>query len=194
MRRGKRLDERAKTLAAQHLQKLADEASPEAAESFTTDYATLLPRFVERIVSTVGVRDNDLVLDASLGLKTKSWLVGALRMNQLCSELELALALADWAAATAVARGDGTPPSAAPGSPRGRPTPRAPHPPTDDTPRRPGVLISCTSAQVAGNSRRRAHCSGGSSAYLRARGPQLDFTVVRCTPESPKVIADPILS
>jgi len=104
MRRGKRLDERAKTLAAQHLQKLADEASPEAAESFTTDYATLLPRFVERIVSTVGVRDNDLVLDASLGLKTKSWLVGALRMNQLCSELELALALADWAAATAVAR------------------------------------------------------------------------------------------
>lgn len=104
MRRGKRLDERARTLDAEHLRKLADEASPEAAESFTADYITLLPRFVERIVRTVGARDNGLVLDASRSLKTKSWLVGALRMNQLCSELELALALADKAAATAVAR------------------------------------------------------------------------------------------
>lgn len=64
----------------------------------------LLPRFVEPIVRAVGARDGDLALDASLNLKTKSWLAGALRMNQLCSELELALALADWAAAKAVAR------------------------------------------------------------------------------------------
>jgi hypothetical protein len=49
-------------------------------------------------------RDLDLALNASLNLKTKSWLVGALRMNQLCSELELALALGGWAAASAVAR------------------------------------------------------------------------------------------
>ncbi|WP_395403893.1 hypothetical protein ACHMXB_06760 [Arthrobacter sp. UC242_113] len=104
MRRGKRLDERARTLDAQHLRKLADEASPETAESFSADYVTLLPRFVERIVGTVAARDRDLVLDAALSLKTKSWLVGALRMNQLCSELELALALADWAVATDVAR------------------------------------------------------------------------------------------
>ncbi|UKA54667.1 hypothetical protein LFT45_01515 [Arthrobacter sp. FW305-BF8] len=64
----------------------------------------LLPGFVEQIVCTVRARDRDLALDASLNLKTKSWLVGALRMNQLCSELELALALGDWAAASAVAR------------------------------------------------------------------------------------------
>ncbi|RAM36362.1 hypothetical protein [Arthrobacter globiformis] len=102
MRRGKRLGERARTLDAQHLRKLADEASPEAAESFSADYVTLLPRFVERIVGTVAALDRDLVLDAARSLKTKSWLVGALRMNQLCSELELALA--DWAVATDVAR------------------------------------------------------------------------------------------
>jgi HPt (histidine-containing phosphotransfer) domain-containing protein len=104
MRRGKRLDERARTLDARQLQKLADEASPEAAESFATEYAALLPRFVERIVRTVNAEDNDLVLDAARSLKTKSWLVGALRMNQLCSELELALALADRDAVTDVAR------------------------------------------------------------------------------------------
>ncbi|APX04150.1 hypothetical protein [Arthrobacter sp. QXT-31] len=80
------------------------QASPEAAESFAADYMALLPRFVEPIVRAVGARDGDLALDASLNLKTKSWLAGALRMNQLCSELELALALADWAAAKAVAR------------------------------------------------------------------------------------------
>ncbi|MFJ5696573.1 hypothetical protein [Arthrobacter sp. NPDC093139] len=66
--------------------------------------AAELPRFVERIVRTVAIQDYDLVLDASRSLKTKSRLVGALRMNQLCTELELALALADWAAATDVAR------------------------------------------------------------------------------------------
>lgn len=104
MRRGKRLNERAKTLDAQHLQKLADEESSEAAKAFTAEYLTLLPRFVERIVRTVGAQDDDLVLDASRSLKTKSWLIGALRMNQLCGELELALALADWEAATDVAR------------------------------------------------------------------------------------------
>jgi HPt (histidine-containing phosphotransfer) domain-containing protein len=105
MRRGKQLGEEVKpTLDAQHLQKLVGQASLEAAESFTADYMALLPRFVERIVRTVGARDRDLALDASLNLKTKSWLVGALRMNQLCGELELTLALGDWAVATAVAR------------------------------------------------------------------------------------------
>jgi hypothetical protein len=105
MRRGKQLDEVVKpTLDVQHLQKLVGQASLEAAESYTADYMALLPRFVERIVCTVGARDRDLALDASLNLKTKSWLVGALRMNQLCGELELALALGDWGAATAVAR------------------------------------------------------------------------------------------
>lgn len=105
MRRGKQLGEGVKlTLEVQHLQKLVGQASLEAAESFTADYMALLPGFVEQIVCTVGARDRDLALNASLNLKTKSWLVGALRMNQLCSELELALALDDWAAATAVAR------------------------------------------------------------------------------------------
>jgi hypothetical protein len=92
------------TLDAQHLQKFVEQASLEVAELFTADYMDLLPRVVERIVHTVGARDRSLVLDASLTLKTKSWLVGALRMNQLCSELELGLALDDWAAATAAAR------------------------------------------------------------------------------------------
>jgi hypothetical protein len=105
MRRGKQPDEEVKpTLDVQHLQKFVGQASLEAAESFIADYMALLPRFVEQIVCTVGARDRDLALDASLNLKTKSWLVGALRMNQLCGELELALALRDWAAATAVAR------------------------------------------------------------------------------------------
>lgn len=105
MRRGKQLDVGVKlTLDEQHLQKLAEDASVEAAEAFIADYVALLPRVVERIVHTVGSRDRNLALDASLNLKTKSWLVGALKMNQLCSELELALALADWAAAAAVAR------------------------------------------------------------------------------------------
>ncbi|MET3932219.1 hypothetical protein [Arthrobacter sp. OAP107] len=105
MRRGDQLDEGVKlTLEVQHLRKLVDQASLEAAESFATDYVAGLPRFVERVVRTITVRDKDLALDASLSLKTKSWLVGALRMNELCRELELALALADWAAASTVAR------------------------------------------------------------------------------------------
>ena len=102
MRRGKRLDQRARTLDAQHLQK-PQTTSPEAAGSFTAEYVTLLPRFVERIVRTVGRQDNDLVLNAARRLKSKSWLIGALRMNQLCGELELAMALADLDAAAAVA-------------------------------------------------------------------------------------------
>ena len=82
---------------------------PGGGRVLSAEYVTLLPRFVERIVRTVGAQDNDLVLDASRSLKTKSWLIGALRMNQLCSELELAMALADWAAAAAVARRHRTP-------------------------------------------------------------------------------------
>jgi len=91
-------------LEAQHLQQLSEEASVEVAESFAADYADLLPRRVERVVCTVSVRDRDIAMDASLSLKTTSWLAGALRMNQLCRELELALALADWAAATSSAQ------------------------------------------------------------------------------------------
>jgi hypothetical protein len=63
------------TLDANHLQRLAQDASLEAAESLTVDYSGLLPRFVERIVLAGGVRDSVLMLDASLHLKTKSWLV-----------------------------------------------------------------------------------------------------------------------
>jgi hypothetical protein len=92
------------TLDVQHLQKLMSQTSLEAAELISADYMTHLPRFVEPIVRAVGARDGDLALDASRNLKTKSWLVGALRMNQLCTELELALALADWATAPTVAR------------------------------------------------------------------------------------------
>lgn len=105
MHRGKQLDAGAKpTLDAQHLQRLAEQASLEAAESFAADYMALVPRIAEQIVCTVSAREKDLALSASLVLKTKSWLIGALRMNQLCSELELSLALADWAAASDVAR------------------------------------------------------------------------------------------
>jgi HPt (histidine-containing phosphotransfer) domain-containing protein len=92
------------TLDVQYLQKLVKASSLEAAESFAADYTAFLPRFVERITRTVDVRDKDLAVDASHNLKTKSWLIGALRMNQLCSEFELALALGDWAAASAVAQ------------------------------------------------------------------------------------------
>lgn len=99
------MDNRARpTLDIQHLQILAGQASLEAAESFTADYRSLLPRYVEQIRSAVGTRNRDLALDASLRLKTKSWLVGALHMNQLCGGLELALALDNWTTATAVAR------------------------------------------------------------------------------------------
>jgi hypothetical protein len=105
VRRGKQRDVGVKlTLDVQHLRNLVGQASLEAAESSTADYMALLPRFVEQVRCTVAARDMGLALDASLKLKTKSWLVGALRMNQLCSELELDLALGDWAAATAVAR------------------------------------------------------------------------------------------
>lgn len=89
-------------LDAQHLEKLAEESSWEVAESFAREYTALLPRRVDRIVRTVTVRDRDIAMDASLGLKTTSWLVGALRMNQLCRELELALALADVAAVASI--------------------------------------------------------------------------------------------
>ena len=92
------------TLDVQHLQKLVDVASREAVESTIADYLILVPMFVEGIAGAVTARDAAQVLDASLRLKTKSWLVGALRMNQLCGELELALALTDWASATTVAR------------------------------------------------------------------------------------------
>jgi hypothetical protein len=105
VQRNKLLDGRPKlTLDAQHLQKLSEEASLEVAESFAEDYTALLPRRVERIVRTVSVRDRDMAMDASLSLKTTSWLAGALRMNQLCRGLELALALADHPAATSVAQ------------------------------------------------------------------------------------------
>ncbi|MBT2548951.1 hypothetical protein [Arthrobacter sp. ISL-65] len=92
------------TLDAQHLQQLSEEASPVIAESFAKDYAALLPRRVGRVVHAVNLRDRDMAVDASLSLKTTSWLAGALRLNQLCRELELALALDDWAAAISVAR------------------------------------------------------------------------------------------
>jgi HPt (histidine-containing phosphotransfer) domain-containing protein len=88
----------------QHLQKLVDEASLEAAESTIADYILLVPMFVEGIAGAVAARDAAQALDVSLRLKTKSWLIGALRMNQLCSELELALALTEWASATTVVR------------------------------------------------------------------------------------------
>ena len=91
-------------LEAEHLQQLSKEASVEVAESFAADYADHLPRRVERVLRTVSVRDRDFAMDASLSLKTTSWLAGALRMNQLCRELELALALADWAAAASSAQ------------------------------------------------------------------------------------------
>jgi hypothetical protein len=92
------------TLDVQHLQKLTEEASLAAAESYAAEFVTLLPRIGGLIVRAVVARDGNLVLDASRNLKSKSWLVGALRLNQLCSELELAVALADWTTATAVAR------------------------------------------------------------------------------------------
>jgi HPt (histidine-containing phosphotransfer) domain-containing protein len=89
-------------LDAQHLEKLAEESSWEVAESFAMEYTALLPRRVDRIVRTVTVRDRNTAMDASLSLKTTSWLAGALRMNQLCRELELALALADVAAVATI--------------------------------------------------------------------------------------------
>ena len=89
-------------LDAQHLEKLAEESSWEVAESFAAEYTALLPRRVDRIVRTVTVRDRNTAMDASLSLKTTSWLAGALRMNQLCRELELALALADVAAVATI--------------------------------------------------------------------------------------------
>jgi hypothetical protein len=92
------------TLDVQYLQKLIEEASLETAESYAAELLALLPRLGERIVRAVVALDGDLVLDASRNLKSKSWLVGALQINQLCTELELAVALADWAAATATAR------------------------------------------------------------------------------------------
>lgn len=91
------------TLDSQHLLHLAEQAALEVAESFATDFTSTLPRRVERVMHAVSVRDRDLAMSASLNLKATSWLAGALRMNQLCRELELALALANWAAATSVA-------------------------------------------------------------------------------------------
>jgi hypothetical protein len=91
-------------LEAEHLQQLSKEASVEVAESFAADYADHLPQRVEQVLRTVSVRDRDFAMYASLSLKTTSWLAGALRMNQLCRELELALALADWAAAASSAQ------------------------------------------------------------------------------------------
>ena len=70
-------------LDAQHLEKLAEESSWEVAESFVAEYTALLPRRVDRIVRTVTVRDRDIAMDASLSLKTTSWLAGALRLSQL---------------------------------------------------------------------------------------------------------------
>jgi hypothetical protein len=89
-------------LDAQHLEKLAEESSWEVAESFAMEYTALLPRRVDRIVRIVTVRDRNTAMDASLSLKTTSWLAGALRMNQLCRELDLAMALADVAAVAAI--------------------------------------------------------------------------------------------
>ena len=105
MRRGNQVGQGSKpTLDVQHLQKLTEEASLAAAESYAAEFVTLLPRIGGLIVRAVVARDWNLVLDASRNLKSKSWLVGALRLNQLCTELELAVALADSTTATAVAR------------------------------------------------------------------------------------------
>lgn len=92
------------TLEAQHLQQLSEEASLEVAESFASDYTALLPQRVQWIVRTVSVLDRGMAMDASLTLKSTSWLAGALRMNQLCRQLELALALAEWPAAISTAQ------------------------------------------------------------------------------------------
>lgn len=88
---------------SRHLQQLAEDASLEAAESFATHYAIVLPCRVgldraHRQCPGYGYRC------ASLNLQATSWLAAALRMNHPCRELELAVALANWAAATSVSQ------------------------------------------------------------------------------------------
>lgn len=83
------------TLDAQNLRKLARDVCPDAVESFAANYTDHLPGRVDRVVRTVGDRNLERAMDATLSLKTASSLVGALRMTQLCRELELALASED---------------------------------------------------------------------------------------------------
>lgn len=82
------------------LKRLAREMkSKEAAEKFAAAYAKLLPQRVDKISHALTTGDNDLAMDAVLSLKTSSSMVGALRMEQHCVRLELALVKTDHTAA-----------------------------------------------------------------------------------------------
>lgn len=86
------------------LRELAEESTTAAAESFAASYRALLPERIDRILQSVGTGNRHKGIEAALSLKVASSMAGALRMSQLCRKLELALSMADMAAALAAAR------------------------------------------------------------------------------------------
>lgn len=86
-------------LDGRRLRNLALVMDRSAVDRFAAAFRDLLPCRVDRIGHTLDIWDRDAAMDAVLSLKTSSSMVGALRMEQLCHRLEVAVSLADYTAA-----------------------------------------------------------------------------------------------
>ncbi|MFX1821251.1 hypothetical protein PV768_15835 [Pseudarthrobacter sp. CC4] len=79
----------------QRLRKMAEDTTCAVAEQFATDYGRMLPCRILRIGGAVHAGDREAALDAALSLKTSSALIGALRMELICTRLQHAIERAD---------------------------------------------------------------------------------------------------
>ncbi|MDQ1623508.1 MAG: histidine phosphotransfer protein HptB [Actinomycetota bacterium] len=78
---------------------------PSATADFLRTYLELLPNRLKRIASAVEDQDLERALEAVLSLKVTSTMVGALRMEQQCRDLELELRGGLWERTSRTASG-----------------------------------------------------------------------------------------
>jgi HPt (histidine-containing phosphotransfer) domain-containing protein len=74
-------------------------------QDFLRTYLEMLPNRLKRIASAVENQNYESALDAVLSLKVTSTMVGALRTEQRCRDLELALRGGCWERAAHIASG-----------------------------------------------------------------------------------------
>jgi hypothetical protein len=82
---------------------LAHEAGETAAQRFLDDYLGLLPRRQDRILAELSKGEMEEAMDAVVSLKVTSSMVGAIRLNGYCQQLQDQLTVGNIADAAAVA-------------------------------------------------------------------------------------------
>jgi HPt (histidine-containing phosphotransfer) domain-containing protein len=78
---------------------------PSVTVDFLRTYLEMLPNRLKRIASAIEDQDDESALDSVLSLKVTSTMVGALRMEQRCRDLELELRGSFWERAAHTASG-----------------------------------------------------------------------------------------